>query len=136
MDTIDPLGGSYYVESMTAEIKSRVEDKLAVIEKMGGIVAAIESGYISTEISNSAYAFQTALEGGGKVLLGYRRDAENPYRSPNQNSYYVPSADIARQCRERLEALRRTRDDGGVQRALRRLRAAAEAPESPNLVEP
>jgi methylmalonyl-CoA mutase N-terminal domain/subunit len=69
-DTVDPLGGSYYVETLTNEIEKRAGDYIAKIDQMGGSVAAIEKGYIQQEIQESAYRYQKEIEAGDRVIVG------------------------------------------------------------------
>jgi methylmalonyl-CoA mutase N-terminal domain/subunit len=72
-DTVDPLGGSYYIESLTDEIEKRAADLIAKIDAVGGAVAAVESGYIQKEIQESAYLFQKQIESGERIVVGMNR---------------------------------------------------------------
>jgi methylmalonyl-CoA mutase N-terminal domain/subunit len=77
--TIDPLGGSYFVESLTRRLEDRVLDLLEQIDQMGGIVKATESGWIHKEIANAAFEYQQAMESGRMPIVGincYRNDEE------------------------------------------------------------
>ncbi len=74
--TVDPLAGSYYVESLTAELETRVEEYLKIIEEKGGVVRCIEDGYIQGEISNAAYTAQQHVESGRAVVVGMNRFVE------------------------------------------------------------
>ncbi len=69
-DTVDPLGGSYFVEKLTDEIEERVRQYLAKIESMGGAVKAIEAGFFQSEIASSAYEYQRAIETREKIVIG------------------------------------------------------------------
>ncbi|MBI5440487.1 MAG: methylmalonyl-CoA mutase family protein [Deltaproteobacteria bacterium] len=69
-DTVDALGGSYCVEAMTDEIEARAREYLDKIDAMGGVIRAIETGYIQQEIADSAYAYQKAIESGEQVVVG------------------------------------------------------------------
>ena len=69
-DTVDPLGGSYYLESLTNQIEDHVNTYLQSIEDMGGVLQAIESGYIQKEIQDSAYAYQKELESKEQIIVG------------------------------------------------------------------
>jgi len=120
----DPLGGSYFVESLT----NRVErDALAIIQKideMGGMVKAIERGYPQAEIANSAYHFQRQLESKEKIMVGVNRyQVQEPKRAIN--TLYIDRSVEARQI-ERLAALRRKRSAQGVEAALRTVRETAQ----------
>ncbi|MDR3567695.1 MAG: methylmalonyl-CoA mutase family protein, partial [Syntrophobacteraceae bacterium] len=72
-DTIDPLAGSYYVESMTDRIEAEVDEYIKKIDAMGGTLSAIEQGYIQKEIQNSAYRFQKELETNERVYVGINK---------------------------------------------------------------
>lgn len=75
--TVDPLAGSFYVESLTDEIEKRVLEYLSNIERKGGVVACIESGYIQSEISSSAYAQQRDVESGKFPVVGVNKFVES-----------------------------------------------------------
>jgi len=136
--TIDPLAGSYYVESLTNEIEQRAAEYLGKIEVMGGMLKAIERGYVQQEIQNAAYEYQRAVDDGEAVVVGVNRfelDAEKPI--PIQR---IDEALEGKQV-ERVRALRTRRDAavwqaalGGVEEAARsganlmpRILAAVEA---------
>jgi methylmalonyl-CoA mutase N-terminal domain/subunit len=122
-DTIDPLAGSYYVESLTDEIERRALEYIQKIDEMGGAVKAIEQGYMQREIQNAAYQTQMAIESGDQVVVGV-----NKFRIENEPKPELLKIDpeIERiQC-ERLAELRRTRDNALVQQRLAELRRAAE----------
>ncbi len=130
-DTIDPVAGSYYVEWLTGELERRAEEEMRKIEDMGGAVDAIESGYYQRAILDEAYRWEQAVNDGDRVVVGvnkYRDDVE-----PEPEYFKVDQA-LADQQREKLERLRAERDQGEVERALARLREAAEGEE--NMMEP
>jgi methylmalonyl-CoA mutase N-terminal domain/subunit len=72
-DTIDPLAGCYYVESMTEKIEAEIDDYIKKIDAMGGTLVAIEQGYIQKEIQNSSYRFQKEIESGERVYVGINK---------------------------------------------------------------
>ncbi len=72
-DTVDPLGGSYYIESLTDEIEKRAAELIRKIDEMGGAVAAVERGYIQQEIQESSYLYQKQVESGERVVVGLNR---------------------------------------------------------------
>jgi len=69
-DTADPLGGSYYIEALTADLEQRATELIARVDELGGAVAAIEAGFVQGEIEESAYRFQAAVESGSKIVVG------------------------------------------------------------------
>ncbi|HNF32684.1 MAG TPA: methylmalonyl-CoA mutase family protein, partial [Bacteroidia bacterium] len=77
--TVDPLGGSFYIESLTDEVEAKAWDYIRKIDDMGGAVAAIEAGYIQNEIAESSYNYQNAIQVGEKVIVGVNKfQAEEP----------------------------------------------------------
>ncbi|MCX6352901.1 MAG: methylmalonyl-CoA mutase family protein [Bacteroidetes bacterium] len=72
-DTVDPLGGSYFVENLTDEMEAKAFDYIQKIDAKGGAVAATEEGYIQAEIANAAYAHLRAVEGGDKIIVGVNK---------------------------------------------------------------
>ncbi|MFC2161946.1 methylmalonyl-CoA mutase, partial [Acidobacteriota bacterium] len=82
-DTVDPLGGSYYLESLTNQIEKNVNTYLSTIENMGGVLQAIENGYIQKEIQNSAYDYQKQLDSNEQVIVGL-----NKYGQEEKNIHF------------------------------------------------
>ena len=122
-DTIDPMAGSYYLESLTGELERRAVEEMERIEKMGGAVEAIESGYYQNAILDEAYKWEQEVNEGERVVVGvnkYRDDDE-----PNPE-YFKVDQTLADRQREKLERLRDERDDATVHKALESLRTAAE----------
>jgi methylmalonyl-CoA mutase N-terminal domain/subunit len=69
-NTIDPLGGSWYIESMTDQIEKEAEEYINKIDSIGGMVVAIESGYVQTEIQKASYKFEKEVESGDRIIVG------------------------------------------------------------------
>jgi len=135
-DVADPLGGSYYVEALTKTFEDRVRDELDRIEKMGGMVKAIESGYIKRAIAEDAFKSHKELESGGKVKVGFNKyhiEEEEMPRRP----YMLDPQEEARQIEE-LKELKRNRDNSRVEKTLGRLKEIAGQPAGSenNLVPP
>ncbi|HEX9823437.1 MAG TPA: methylmalonyl-CoA mutase family protein [Actinomycetota bacterium] len=114
-DTADPLGGSYFVESLTNEIEARAWEYMEKIDGMGGSVAAIEAGWIQDEIHDAAYRVQQAVESGERVVVGVNRFVED--EGDAVDIVRVDEEQVRGQV-ERLAELRRTRDNAAVERAL------------------
>ena len=117
--TADPLGGSYFVESLTDRIEAAVCEYMARIEAQGGALAAIESGWIRAELDEAAYAHQCAIETGERAVVGVNR-FEAEQRSKLAPVPAVPEHEEATQV-ERVQAVRRERDAGRVDKALTEL---------------
>ena len=120
-DTVDPLAGSYFVESLTNEVESRAREYLAAIEERGGAVAAIEAGYMQNEIETAAYEFARAVDRGDKVVVGVNRFADG-----DTNTSDVFPIDPQNQLDQvrRVSELKLTRDQAGVDAALLDLETA------------
>lgn len=122
-ETIDPLGGSFYIEKLTEEIEKRAGAYIAKIDQLGGAVAAIEKGYIQQEIQESAYRYQKEIERGERVIVGVNRfQTKEP---PPQGLLKVDPRVREVQIR-RLAELRQERDNKKVKRSLSELRQEAQ----------
>jgi methylmalonyl-CoA mutase N-terminal domain/subunit len=121
-DTIDPLAGSYFVESLTSELEHQAQRYLDCIDDLGGAVAAIESGYMQREIQEAAVAQQQDVEAGRRVLVGVNRFAETAERP---QTIFRVNTEVVRSQQERLRAVKAERDNEAVASALARLEDAA-----------
>ena len=121
-DVVDPLGGSWYIESLTNDLESQALDYIHRIDGMGGAVAAIENGFQMREIGDAAYRHRQEVESGDRIIVGVNRyNTEEP---PVEGLMRVDE-EAARQQIARLERLRRERDGVAAQTALTRLSEAA-----------
>jgi methylmalonyl-CoA mutase, N-terminal domain len=120
--TVDPLAGSYYVETLTNEIEKRAAEYLGKIEVLGGMLKAIERGYVQQEIQNAAYEYQQAVDQERAIVVGVNRfEVEEEKPIPIQR---IDPALEAKQI-ERVRALRTKRDPGSWQAALRQVEDGA-----------
>jgi methylmalonyl-CoA mutase N-terminal domain/subunit len=121
-DTVDPFGGSYYVETLTNEIEAKAQEYIDRVEDMGGSVEAIESGYMQTEIQEAAVAQQQEIEKGTRVVVGVNkfRSDEEPEPVIFRVNTELPQAQVGR-----LRKVRAERDAAAAQSALQRLGEAA-----------
>jgi methylmalonyl-CoA mutase N-terminal domain/subunit len=121
-NTIDPLAGSYYIESLTSEIERRAQLYLDKIESLGGTLRSIEQGYIQQEIQNAAYDFQQGVDRLENVVVGVNR-----FQGEGDRSVPVLRIDEALEGRqvERLRALRARRDKTKCESAIRAVEDAA-----------
>ena len=115
---IDPLAGSYYVETLTNEIERRALEYLAQIDAMGGMLRAIESGFVQQEIQNAAYEFQKSVDSREQVLVGVNAFQVNPEEAEQETPVALQRIDpeLERRQVERLRAFRteaRTRAGAG-----------------------
>ena len=118
-NTIDPLAGSYYIESLTNELEQKAWEYLDRIEDMGGAVEAIESGYYQREIQEAAYAYQQAIDEGKKIIVGVNK-FQNEDEEPQMIFRVNPEAERAQI--ERLNKVKSERDQAAVDATLARLR--------------
>ncbi len=121
-NVVDPLGGSYFLEKLTLDMEREAKQYFDIIDRMGGMVEAIEQGFPQKEIAEASYRFQQSVEAREKIIVGvndYVQDDEDPIPI-----LYIDDSAATRQL-GRLEELRRTRDNGKVRRALDTLKDTA-----------
>lgn len=130
-DTVDPLAGSYFIESLTNEVEQKARELVNRIDAMGGSVSAIESGFMQDEIARSAYEYQRAIESGEKIIVGVNKftiDKESP----------IPGFKIDDSIRtlqsEKLQQLRAKRSAAKAENCLEKIALAAK--EGTNLMPP
>jgi methylmalonyl-CoA mutase, N-terminal domain len=114
-DPVDPLAGSYFVETLTNEVEQRAWQYLEKVDGIGGAVAAIEAGFVQDEIHEAAYRIQRGIETGERVVVGVNR-----FRDADEASVEIQrigEEEVVRQI-ERVRALRASRDQAAVERAL------------------
>ena len=131
-ETVDPAGGSWYVEALTDRVEREARGLLEEIERTGGAARAVERGQFQDAIARSAYAAQRAIESGESVVVGVNEYADE------QDVPSVPAPDysaLALAQRRRVAEQRETREAGRVHRTLEALQAAARDPAAP-LMEP
>jgi methylmalonyl-CoA mutase N-terminal domain/subunit len=125
VNTVDPLGGSYFLESLTKKMEDGALDYFAKIDAMGGMVSAVEKGFPQREIQESAYQYQKAVERGEQTIVGV-----NKYQMEDEQSkidILVIDESVREHQITRLDAARARRDGGAVANALEKLKRAAQA---------
>jgi methylmalonyl-CoA mutase N-terminal domain/subunit len=122
-DTVDPLAGSYAVESMTDELAAEVRSILEEIDDRGGMLDAVDSGWVQRQIEDVAFERQREVESGDRIVVGV-----NEFTSDDADEVEVEEVEEAERDRqiERTERIRAERDDGDVEEALANVRSAAE----------
>ena len=121
-DTVDPLGGSYYLETLTNELERRTRDYLNKIDDMGGAVAAIERGFMQREIHNAAFAYQREIEAKERIVVGVNSFAGD-FEQPGEILRVNPA--IEQKQRDRVSRVRSERDQKTAQNSLARVEQAA-----------
>jgi methylmalonyl-CoA mutase N-terminal domain/subunit len=126
-DEPDPLGGSYFVESLTAEMEKQAWEYIRRIDQMGGMIPAIERGFPQTEIANASYEYQHSIETGERKIVGV-----NAFVEQNEDPIEVLEIDASAQGHqlEKLAQRKASRDNAQVRKCLDSLRAAAQGSEN------
>src|SRR5438270_1920295 len=122
-NTIDPLGGSYFIESLTKKMEDGTLDYFDKIDSMGGMVESIEKGFPQREIQESAYQYQKAVERGEQTIVGVNKYAMED--GPAEVPILVINEGVRGHQVERLQQAKSRRDDGAVSNALEKLKRAA-----------
>ncbi len=128
-NTVDPLGGSYFVEKLTSELEEEAWEYFRKIDAMGGMIEAIEAGFPQKEIQESAYQYQRAVERGEKLIVGVNAYQMEGNELGEPNILQIDES-VAELQRERLARLRANRDHAAARRALDALRRGAEDPDA------
>jgi len=121
--TVDPLGGSYYLEALTQKMEDEAMEYFRKIDAMGGMVEAIEKGFPQREIQDSAYHYQKAVERGEQVIVGVNKYSMAD--EPSEFPILVIDESVRTHQLERLEATKAKRDAGAVANSLEKLQLAA-----------
>ncbi|HEU5141489.1 MAG TPA: methylmalonyl-CoA mutase family protein [Bacillales bacterium] len=122
-DTVDPLGGSYYVESLTNELERKANDYLEKIADYGGAVQAVEEGYMQREIHQTAYETQKAIENEEEIVVGMNKFQLQDEPKPELHRI---DPELARKQEEKLAAVREKRDEDRASARLKALREGAQ----------
>jgi methylmalonyl-CoA mutase N-terminal domain/subunit len=124
-NTVDPLGGSWFVERLTNEMEAAALDYIRRIDELGGMIAAIETGFPMKEIAEAAYLYQRQVDSGEKTVVGV-----NKYVMENEEPHvelHAIAPDVERRQVERVRRVRATRDEATLGEAMKALVAAAQA---------
>jgi methylmalonyl-CoA mutase N-terminal domain/subunit len=121
VNTIDPLGGSYFVEALTAQIEEQAWEYIRKIDEMGGMVVAIERGYPQSEIADAAYQFQKQIDSVEKVIVGVNKYATD--HSPI--TIWRMRPEIEQRQLQRLQEVKRSRDNDRVKECLKKVKEAS-----------
>jgi methylmalonyl-CoA mutase N-terminal domain/subunit len=126
-DIADPLGGAYAIEHLTDEIEDRASNYLERIDALGGMLRAIETGYVQKEIQESAYRYQKAIESEEAIVVGVNR-----FQSKEETPFPTLRVDpaVEQQQVERLRAVRSRRDSEAADSALAKLEETANGTEN------
>ena len=124
-DTVDPLAGSYFIETLTKQMEEKIVEEMERIEKMGGMAEAVEQGFVQKLVAQQAYQFEKDLQTGKLKKVGVNLYADESKKEEDVELHeYDPS--VIDQQIERLKEVKRVRDDKEVARTLKALKKAAE----------
>ena len=123
-DTVDPLAGSYFIETITKEMEDKIKEEMLRVQKTGGMTKAISSGYIQREVAMQAYDFEKSLQNGEIIKVGVNKYAEGD--QPDVELHEYDDSWVNTQI-SRLKELRRTRDNREVNRSLKSLQKTAKS---------
>lgn len=128
-DTVDPLAGSYYIEWLTNEMEKKIVERMQKVEEMGGMIKAVESGYIQREVSYQAYLHEKKIQSGDIVKIGVNKYASEE-KEDRDIEFHPFDAEVAEEQKRRLQKVKASRDAGKVNEALSELERAARAKEN------
>jgi methylmalonyl-CoA mutase N-terminal domain/subunit len=123
-DTVDPLGGSYFIETLTKEMEEKILEEMERIEKIGGMIEAVSSGYVQREVSRQAYEYEKKIQQGIVTKVGVNNYTEGIDMEVELHEYNEEWADLQI---ARLEQLRKERDNGAAKDSLKSLEDAAKS---------
>jgi methylmalonyl-CoA mutase N-terminal domain/subunit len=121
-DTVDPLAGSYFIETLTKEMEEKILEEMEKIEKVGGMVAAVSSGYVQREVARQAYEFEKKLQQGKVTKVGVNKYTEGADMDVELHEYNEEWSLLQV---KRLKELKRSRDNRAVKESLKALEKAA-----------
>jgi methylmalonyl-CoA mutase, N-terminal domain len=130
-DTADPLGGAYFIESLTDELEARARELIERVDELGGAVAAVEAGFVQGEIEDASFRYAQQVESGEQVIVGVNRYHED---EPEEIELHRIDPEAERRQLERTARVRQERDADAAVAALGRVRDAAQGTE--NLLAP
>lgn len=127
-ETIDPMAGSYYVESLTDQIEQEAWEYIKKIDDMGGAVSAIEKGYMQAEMAKHAYQYQKEIEEGSRMVIGVNKFVDNGI--PIKDDNVVADLSVARRQIDHTKQVKAERDNKAVDEALKALKKACRGTEN------
>ncbi len=119
-DTVDPLAGSYFIETITKEMESKILEEMKQVQEIGGMVHAVASGFIQRKVAQQAYEFEKGLQDGEYTKVGFNKYTEEAGEQPDVELHEYDESWVDRQV-DNLKELRRTRDNREVTRTLKAL---------------
>jgi methylmalonyl-CoA mutase N-terminal domain/subunit len=128
-DTVDPLAGSYYIEWLTNEMEKKIVEWMEKVEEKGGMIKAVESGYIQEEVSYQAYLYEKGIQSGEIIKIGVNKYVSKE-EEDRQVEFHPFNTDAAENQKKRLQEVKASRDQKSVSQALAELKQAAQTNEN------
>jgi methylmalonyl-CoA mutase N-terminal domain/subunit len=123
-DTVDPLAGSYFIETLTKQMEQKIVEEMRKIDEMGGMIKAVENGYVQKEVARQAYEFEKGVQKGELIKVGVNKYTEGEEMEVDLHEYRQESVEEQVQ---RLREVKRERDNRKVGQLLKELEGAARA---------
>ncbi len=123
-DTVDPLGGSYYIEWLTDKMENKIAESMKKVEDLGGMIKAVEEGHIQREVSHQAYLREKKIQSGEITKIGVNKYAMAEEGTEIELHPFNPN--VAKEQKRKLERIKAERDNAGVEQALIGLKQAAQ----------
>jgi methylmalonyl-CoA mutase N-terminal domain/subunit len=127
-DTVDPLGGSYYIEWLTEEMEKKIVACMQKVEEMGGMIDAVEKGFIQSEVSQQAYLREKKIQSGEIIKVGVNKYVMEEEKEDIEFHPFNP--DVIKAQKQKLVEIKAARNDQAVQAALMGLKKAAQTSEN------
>ena len=119
-DTVDPLAGSYFIETLTKQMEDKIQEEMTAIQQVGGMIHSVSSGYIQRKVAQQAYEYEKGLQSGAYVKIGLNKYTDDGESGPDVELHEYNEAWVEKQI-ERLQELKRTRNNQAVSRVLKEL---------------
>ena len=123
-DTVDPLAGSYFIETLTKQMEEKIIEEMKRVDEMGGMIKAVETGYVQKEVARQAYEFEKGVQKGELIKVGVNKYTEGEEMEVELHEYRLESAEEQVQ---RLREVKRDRDNRKVSQLLKDLESASRA---------
>ncbi|MCK6612776.1 MAG: methylmalonyl-CoA mutase family protein [Ignavibacteriaceae bacterium] len=123
INTVDPLGGSYFVEALTDKMEKQTEEIFAEIDALGGVIEAIETGYFQKQIADAAYHYQKEVDKKEKIIVGVNEFVEQDEKV--EIPILTVSKEVEKKQVDRLRAMKASRNQESVERSMQEIRSAA-----------
>ena len=119
-DTVDPLAGSYFIETLTKQMEDKIKEEMTAIQQVGGMIPAVSSGYIQRKVAQQAYEYEKGLQSGEYIKVGLNKYTDDDESGPDVELHEHNEAWVEKQIK-RLQELKNSRNNQAVSRTLKEL---------------